>query len=120
MGWGVARVYPLTMTTGTSLTTYVDTGRSYAQVYVTIPGVSSFCVTATCNFFVQASADGTNFYRVAYPPANSSTSGSNDFQIANTVSNRIVPIPTGFHFYKVEASNSMTGAIGFNLVCADT
>ncbi len=63
---------------------------------------------ASGNLFINASIDaGTTYARVMREQGNTSTIHTT-FTIDSSVTQRIVPIPGGFQFYKIESSSGAT------------
>lgn len=120
MGWGNFVTYTNSIAVGATATPAYDLGRQWEKVYLGVPTMSAYCVTGTCNFTVQG-GDGVSgtFFTVIHPMNNSTTSGVVTFVIANSASAQLVPIPNGFRFIKIVASNTMTAAVNLEVFCAD-
>lgn len=76
---------------------------------------------ASSDLFIAVSVDqGTTFKRVMRDQGNTSTAHST-FSIASSVTQRIVPIPAGFQYYKVESSSGITDVVTvFRLICGNS
>lgn len=118
MGYGVYRPYAATMASAGTLTSEVDVGRIYGSVYLEIPTMNS-----NTQIHIQAayatSANGGVYRRLTHPMINSSTVGTNDFAITSGVTSRMVPIPNGFQYYKVESTATVDNGCVFRIICAD-
>jgi len=112
MSTGLHKPYTsvLELTSGATLTSSANLGRTYRRVYLEVPTMASG------DLYIHASIDGTNFKRVTEADPNQGT----DFIIASAVTNRIVPIPAGFQYYKIENSSGATDTTTvFNIVGSD-
>lgn len=116
--WGNFAVFTNTIAVGGSITTGYDLGGGWGNVFLAIPTMTAYCVTATCNIYIQAgdSLAGT-YFTCVHPAINSSTTGIVTFTIANSAKNSLIPIPNGFRYLKVQTSNSMTAAVAFSVFC---
>lgn len=101
-----------TMAATATLTSAYDLSpRGWPKCYLDVPTMAS-----ASDFYIQASVTETGTYRrITAQDPNQAT----DFKIASSVTNRIVPIPTGFRYVKVEASTANTAALNFNIICGD-
>ena len=116
MGHGVVKVYTATLTTGATLTSYLDLStRAWGQIYLEIPSM-----TSGTDLYVQGSHDSQTFRRVMHPTPNTHDFQINTFSIGSACSNRLVLIPNGLQYVKIEASTLMSStAHEFNLICSD-
>ena len=116
MGHGAYVVHDATISSfSTSSDSEVDLGRVWQSVYLEIP-----TMTSNTQLHIQAAAaSGGEFRRVYHPSLNSSTVGVNPFAITSSVTNSIVPIPSGFRYIKVETTAVVSFSAGFNIICGD-
>ena len=117
MSYGVVKVFTGTMTTGATLTSHYDLSeRAWTIIYLDIPSMAS-----GSDFYIQGAAtDSSTFRRIHHPVINAATFDSNTFVVGSSVANRLVLIPTGLRFIKVEQSTAMTDTASvFNLICSD-
>lgn len=116
MGHGVTQVFLATMTSAGTLTGALNLGRNFEKVYLSVPSM-----TSNSQIHVQGCETQTGTYRrITHPAINSSTvSTPNDFAIASATTNRIVPIPNGFQYLKIETTATIDGGCLFKLICAD-
>lgn len=68
--------------------------------------------------YVQGSSDGSTFRRIKHASINSSTVTSNDYAIASACSSKMVPLPVGFRYYKLETTASVAADSTFKIVCS--
>ena len=116
MAHGAESVFTKTMTSGATLTLAYNLQRTWEKVYLDIPTM----VSGT-DFYIQAcgTEDGT-FRRVMHPAINDSAVTLNTFIVGSAATNRIVPIPNGFQYIKVETSTAMTDTTTvFRVICSD-
>jgi hypothetical protein len=119
MSYGRSEVFTKTITTGGSITSEFDLGRSWTNVYLVVPALSSAVATSTCNVYVQAGASASaTYYDVVFPPTNSATTGVITFTLANSISQCVVPIPNALPFLKVRLGNTATAAVTFQIICS--
>lgn len=114
MGFGT--YYPMTMG-ATSSSASVNLQRAFERVYLMIPTMPS-----STALDVYGSVDGSSYYQIRKEPANTTTVQAWTFIVAATAgaNGGIVPIPAGFKYYKVVATDSApTSAIGFNVICGN-
>lgn len=113
MSYGPNRYFIVTMTSGALSSTSADLTRSFKQVYLEIPTMASG------SLFILASADGSTYRRVMIDNGNTSTVHAT-FTVNSSITQRIVPIPPGFRFYKVESTSGATDVVTqFNIICSD-
>ena len=117
MSYGVVRGYIGTMATGATLTSSFNLSeRSWTIVYIDIPSMAS----GTDIYIQGAASSGGPFRRIHHPVLNAATFESNTFVIGSSCTNRLVLIPTGLRFLKIEQSTAMTDTASvFNLICSD-
>ncbi len=117
MSYGVVRPYFSTMTTGATLTSHFDLSeRAWDKIYLNVP-----TMTSGTDLYVQGAAlQAGPFRRVHHPVINTSSAQSNTFVIGSLTTNRLVLIPNGIRFIKIEQSEAMTSTANtFYLICSD-
>jgi len=117
MSYGVVKTYQSTMTSGLTLTSAFDlSSRAWSSIYFDIPSMAS-----GTDFYIQGAAALTGTYRrVKHPFINAPYVETNTFVIGSLCTNRLVLIPTGLRYLKIEQSTAMTDtASTFNLICSD-
>jgi hypothetical protein len=116
MAHGVVVPYYATLTTGSTLTSFLDIStRSWDKVYLQVPSMAS-----GSDFYIQGSIDRVTYSRIMHPILNSTIAFANTFTISSLSTNRIVLIPNGIRYIKIEASTALTNsAVQFNLICSD-
>lgn len=114
MSHGVISVYSKNMASGVTLTSSYDLNRAYPKMYLEVPTMAS------SDLFIQASSDGTTFRRIMLEKVNTTTAHVT-FSVASSTTQRMVPIPPGFRYYKVESSSGATDVVTtFNIICHDS
>lgn len=115
MGSRFFTYFPVTMSSFSTLTPAVDLGNAWGQLYLAVP-----TMTSNTDLFIQAAVTESGDYRrIKHPIVNTSTSSTNDYQISSSITNRIVPIPGGFRYLKVEASLIVSFSPTFHVICGD-
>jgi hypothetical protein len=106
-----------TMATATTLTSHIDLGKTYQHVYLDVPTMA----TATAIYIHASEALGGSYRKLTHAPINSATAAVNDYEILTAAaSNRMIPIPNGHRFLKIEIKTAVSNnATAFNVVCGD-
>lgn len=113
MGHGLVQVFSKSVSSGVTLSSSYDLGRAFTRVYLEVPTMAS------SDIFIQASTDNVTFRRVMLEKVNTTTAHVT-FSIASAISQRMVPIPAGFRYYKVETSSGTTDVVTtYNLIPSD-
>lgn len=116
MSHGLYSVFPITMTSGNTLTSNVDLSRAWATVHLYIPTMTS----ATDIYLKAAYSAAANYVRIHEMAANTASVQSNSFTIGSAVSQKMIEVPHGFQFMKVEFSTATTATSQqFVFVCSD-
>lgn len=116
MAHGVVRVYQATMTSGATLSSAIDLSpRTWNTVYLQVPTMASG------DLYIQASPSATGtFNRVMHMRESTGTATIHTFVIGSSASQRMIPIPTGIQFMKIENSSGATDVVTtFNIICSD-
>ena len=115
MSVGVNQVFYKTLASGATSSSGYDFGRAFQNVYLEIPSMAS-----GSDFYIQGSSDGTTFRRVMHPPVASSSIQVQTFVIGSAATGRIVQVPAGFRYMKVEVSTALTDTVStFNFICGN-
>jgi len=105
------QVFDASMADGATLTSGIDLGGVYEDIYLKVPVRAS-----AANIYIHGSVDNSTFFRIAHPPINSATVAINDFVIQSATTSRMVPIPNGFRYLKVEISTLASADVGFEII----
>ena len=110
----VVRVFSIDVASGVTLSSAIDLAQGWDEVSLQIPSFSS---GSDIYLHAATASDGT-YTRVTFPPINSATAATNDFEIASGLSARIVPIPANYQHIKIELSTGQTDVTStFNVIC---
>jgi len=113
MSHGLVSVFTKDVASGVTLTSSFDLGRGFRRVYLEVPTMASG------SLYVQASSDDSTFRRVMIDNGNTSTV-QQTFVVDSSVTARMVPIPAGFRYYKIENTSGATDTTTtFNIICSD-
>lgn len=107
-----SQINVLTMAAQGTTTNSIDLKQIWKEIYLEVPTMAS-----ASDFYIQGSTDDSTFRRIMQPVPVTTSVQAYDFRIASTVTNRMIPIPANFQFYKIEASTANTAALEFNFVC---
>ena len=110
----VVKAFSVDVTSGATLSSALDLSQGWNECSLQIPSFSS-----GSDIYIHAAATESGTYaRVTFPPINSATAATNDFEIASGLAARIIPIPTNYQFIKVELSTGQTDTTStFNVIC---
>lgn len=115
MGQGVNQIFFATMASGGTLSAAFKLQRAFENVFLVVP---SF--TSNTELYIKASQIETGTYRrITHPAINANPTTINDFTILSSVTSRMVPIPSGFKFLKVETSATIDSGQLFTIICGD-
>lgn len=118
MGHGLFKSYSFTMGAAIGSAT-VNLGRGYPKVYLQVPTFAS-----TTGIDIYASPDGTQtYYQIRKEVPVTTTVQSWSFSVAASAmaNGGLSPIPPGFQYYKIVATDSApSGALSFQVYCGDT
>jgi hypothetical protein len=117
MGHGLHQVFVKTMASADSVISGWDLGRAFSKVYLQIPTMSS-----NSALDVYASVDGSSFYQIRKEAVSTSTVQAHSYIVAASAAANggIVPLPGGFRYYKIQATDSApTAATTFKIICSD-
>lgn len=110
-------VYTVSALTAASVTSAIELAGAYNYVYLVVPSMAAG-YGADTKIFLQASFDGTTYYRMAEVLTNSV---ANDFSIATSVTQRVVYLPNfAARYVKVETTavvTSQTSIQPFKFIC---
>ncbi len=110
----VVKVFSVDITSGATLSSAVNLSQGWDEVSLQIPSFAS-----GDDIYLQAATTESGTYaRVTFPPINSATAATNDFEIASGLGARIIPIPSNYQFIKVELNSGQTDTTSsFNIIC---
>lgn len=113
------RPFPVTWATGSTFSNSIDLGGGYLYISIEIPANLNNMFGAATPFYLNVSSDNVTFRRYMEPLT---STVSNDFSIASSVSNRMVGVPyVGNRYVKLEASATATTPVaGFKIICTDS
>ena len=104
--------FTISMPSAGTLTSAIDLQGNWENVYLQIPPITNTV------FAIRASDTLTGtFARVKHPAINSSTLTVNDYLIASTSTNSVVPIPVGLRYVKVETEIAVADGATFKILC---
>ena len=110
----VVKVFPIDLSSGATLTSAINLAQGWSEVSLQIPSFSS----GSDIYIHAATTEAGTYTRVMFPPVNSGTAETNDFEIASGLAARIIPIPSNYQFLKVELSTGQTDTTSsFNVIC---
>lgn len=96
------------MTSGATLSAELDLAKPYEKMYLAVPTMASG------SLFVQVAHNTAQTYRRVQ-----STSGT-DFSINSAATQRVIAIPSGFRYMKIENSSGATDVTTvFQVICSD-
>lgn len=104
--------FTASMPSGESLTSAIQLGNAWTNVYALIP---SFSTNATVEIF--GSNDGVLYNRVMHPSINSSTVTTNPYLISAAVTGW-VKIPAEFPYIKLHATAAVNNGATFKVICS--
>lgn len=108
-----AVIYVATVASGATSSAEIALRAGYQTCFLAIQSM-----TSNSQLHLQAAAtSGGTYRRVTHPPINSSTVALNDFTVLSSVTNRIVPIPAGLHFIKIEQTATADSGQSYTLIC---
>jgi hypothetical protein len=115
MGVGIQRSFAVTMASGGTLTSALNLGKTFQKVYLDVPSMTS---NSNIHIHAAASVSGT-YRRVALPVIGTATIGHNTFTIGSATTNRVLEIPAGLQFIKIETTATCDSGQIFNVLCED-
>lgn len=104
MAFSPVKVFAVTMTSGATFSNSADLGTSFNRMYLQIPTMASG------SLHVNGSVDNSNFFRIMRDQGNTTTVHST-FVIDSSVTQRIVPIPGGIRYMRVESTSGCTDVV---------
>jgi hypothetical protein len=107
-------VFTVNCASNTTLTSALNLGTGWQNVYLEIP-----TMTSGCDVYLKAAdaADGT--FRRVYTKVNSATV-ANPWYVLSSITNCLVDMPAGLQHVKVELSTAMTAtSVNFKVHCAN-
>jgi hypothetical protein len=107
MSYGSRNFVPMAMSAGVASASG-DLQRTYQRVYLQIPTMAS--VTA---LDLYASLDGSSYYQIRKEIVNTASVQATSFVVPSsaTVNGSLMPVPGGFQYYKILATDSAPAAV---------
>lgn len=117
MSYGPLSVYYATMTSGASTTSDIVLDRSWKNVMLHVPTMS----TGVALKFQAKAQISDSYYNIYHPVMNSSTVGINPFVVSAVVGDGggVVPIPNGLPFMRIVGTGVVSGGVNFKIICTD-
>lgn len=110
---GPFSAYSTTIASGATASAALDLQFGWGATYLVVPSM-----TSNTQIHIQSSDVATGTYRrVKHPSINSSTVTTNDFAIASSATNCVVPIPAGLRFVKIETTATVDSGQAFKVLC---
>jgi hypothetical protein len=113
-----------TMVSGNSVTSGMQVPGCFVYMYLEVPTMSAGYTVASTPIYVQASSDGVTYRRFTNSDntANTLVVGLNDYVVASSVSQRMIPLTNfSFGYVRIEVSGAATGNAAspppFKLIC---
>lgn len=97
--------------TNVSVTASIEIPGVYVYAFLQIPTMTSGYGAASTPIWLQGSSDGVTFVRITNPEPTNNTlvAGINDYVVASSVSQRLVPLPVSVPRYmRLEISGTCT------------
>jgi hypothetical protein len=115
MSYGPYSVFTRNLASNTTLTSALDLGRAWKNVYLEIP-----TMTSGTDVYIQAAATLDGTMRRVYQRTNSATAQSNVWIVKSNITQVLVDLPAGLRYVAVEISTAMTQtSVNFNVHCSD-
>jgi hypothetical protein len=115
MGYGARSVFTVNCASNTTLTSALDLGRAWRNVYLEVP-----TMTSGTNVYLKAADASDGTFRRVYLSANSATVQSNLWQVASSITQCLVEAPAGLRHLKVELTTAMTAtSVNFKVHCSN-
>ncbi len=114
MSYGPRAVYTQNLASGATLSSALDIGRAWGNVYLEVP-----TMTSGCDVYLQASDSATGTFRRVYTKVNSATV-ANPWYVLSSITQCFVDMPAGFQHIKIEITTAMTAtSVNFKVHCAN-
>jgi hypothetical protein len=116
MSYGPVKKYAVTFASGATVTSEVDLGRAYSQIYLELNSATTF------NYNIQAAnASGGSFKRIYHPPAdNDAVVTAVEITSATAgLNGAIVKLPVTAQYMKIESQTAVADGMTLNLICVD-
>ncbi len=114
MSYGPPQIFTVVCASGVTAGTF-SLPKSYSQVYLVVP-----TMTSGTDIGVRASGDGTTYYRMIHPLPVTASVQSVLFNIASSITQKVVPIPQAGTYGQIELTTAMTATpVTFYLLCVD-
>lgn len=108
MASNYTKVYSVTMTSGQTLSSELNLSKPYEKMLLAVPTMASG------SLFIQVAISSGGTYRRLQ-----ATAGT-DFSINSAATQRVIDLPVGYQFMKIENSSGATDVhTAFKIICAD-
>ena len=115
MSYGPISVFEANIVSFGTTSTAVNLGRAWKNVFLEIPSM-----TSNSQIHIQAANTlGSIYRRVMHPLQAATTPVGIEFLIPSAVTNRMVLIPNGQQFIKVETTATVSFTAAFKIICSD-
>jgi len=114
MSYGRRSVFTVNCASGATLTSALDLGSAWQNVYLEVP-----TMTSGCDIYLRASDASDGTFRRVYTKVNSATV-ANPWYVLSSITQCFVDAPAGFRHIKVELTTAMTAtSVNFKVHCAN-
>lgn len=114
MSYGPRAVYEVNCASNVTLTSALDLGRAWQNVYLEVP-----TMTSGCDIYLKAAATSDGTFRRVYTKVNSATV-ANPWYVLSSITQCLVDVPAGFQHIKVELTTAMTAtSVNFKVHCSN-
>jgi hypothetical protein len=114
MSYGRRSVFTVNCASGATLTSALDLGSAWQNVYLEVP-----TMTSGCDIYVKASATDDGTFRRVYTKVNSATV-ANPWYVLSSITQCLVDMPAGLRHIKIELTTAMTAtSVDFNVHCSN-
>lgn len=117
MGHGVVSVFSASIASGATTSSGINLARGWNNINVE---VSTMSTAAVLNVF-HSTDNGSTYYQVFNPQANTSTVANNALSIATGVGagGGVVPLPSGLKYVQFRTTAVVSGGVNFKVICSD-
>lgn len=114
MSYGPLVPFFATMASAGTLTPAVDLQRSWKNVFLEIP-----TMTSNTQHYIQGSSSNTTYRRIYHPQQNSPAPVGAAFIVDSAVTNALIPIPAGIRYLKIETTATVNDGAVYRIICSD-
>lgn len=102
-------VFPVTIASGAALSSEIDLGGRWDNTSLVIPTMAS-----NSQIHLQVSPTSGGTYRRVYDKTLGTPA---DYSILSGVTSRVVSLPVGYRYVKIETTATMDSGQSFNIIC---